>query len=86
MSGYSTYGMTNFQRTAVQTIDDPLQAKYTKLLELRERVTRAEARRATQGQDKAACATPGGCWAQTFGPITGAHCDVEVMRHARAFF
>lgn len=43
MIRYSSYGMTNFQRTPVQTIDDPLQTEYAALLELRERVTRAEA-------------------------------------------
>jgi len=43
MIRYSSYSTTNFRPTSAQTYLDPLEVQYRELLELRERVRKAEA-------------------------------------------
>ena len=53
MIRYSSYGATNLRRTSAQTYLDPLEVQYRELLELRERVRKAEA--AAAGAESDAC-------------------------------
>ena len=43
MIRYSSYSTTNFRPTSAQTYLEPLEVQYRELLELRERVRKAEA-------------------------------------------
>jgi len=50
MIRYSSYSATNFRPTSAQTYLDPLEVQYRELLELRERVRKAEAAAQRKGR------------------------------------